>query len=382
MRIAVLLLNQGRGSGEVARHHVRHLVDRGHTVYLLYPRIGSGVEGAVNLDVPLPDSTVPVHEHLPAAGEDERVVGEMELDEALAYLRCYEGALGPLEDDVDLILGHHASLTAVASHGAARRTGIPFALFLHGTGIEPRHHGRYDDALWQMIEEAIIAASGILVTTDYVRDQLVRNLIDVPGDRFLVLPAGVDLEAFRPDKDGNIRGSYDLPDVFVLSPGALTPTKGPQNVVEASKSYADLAPTIFIGAGHLRDELETAIGDRGRFLGFVSESDKRALMGAAAILTAAPEKLEHFGIIYAEGMAAGAPPVAYRGGGVDSIVTSDVGVLTDRRPEALGTAVRELLKDPDRRDAMATAGRARAERTFSYPDLIDELEKWLQSLLK
>lgn len=380
MRIAILLLNEGRGSGEVARHHVRHLVERGHTVYLLYPHIGSGVEGAVNIDVPLPDSTVPVHEHLPSAGENERVVGAMELDEALGYLRCYEDALEPVADEVDLILGHHASLTAIASHAAARRATIPFVLFLHGTGIEPRHQGRYDDALWQLIEEAILAANGILVTTDYVRDQLVRNLVDVPADRFLVLPAGVDLEAFRPDKDDGIRGAYDLPDLFVLSPGALTPMKGPQNVVRASRSYADLAPTVFIGAGHLREELEAAIRDRGRFLGFVSESDKQALMGSAAILTAAPEKLEHFGIIYAEGMAAGAPPVAYRGGGVDSIVTSDVGVLTERHPKALGTAVREILQDPDRREAMATAGRTRAERHFSYPHLIDVLEKWLESL--
>jgi len=35
MKIAILLLNKGRGSGEVAREHVRHLLKLGHKVYFL-----------------------------------------------------------------------------------------------------------------------------------------------------------------------------------------------------------------------------------------------------------------------------------------------------------------------------------------------------------
>lgn len=75
-------------------------------------------------------------------------------------------------------------------------------------------------------------------------------------------------------------------------------------------------------------------------------------------LAAAPEKKEHFGIIYAEALAGGTVPVAYEGGGVASIITKDVGVLTDRDPVALG-------------DAIATAN-------YHYPSLVDELVSWLQ----
>lgn len=64
----------------------------------------------------------------------------------------------------------------------------------------------------------------------------------------------------------------------------------PQNVVEASKQYADLAQTLLIGAGELEKELEDNLGDRGKLLGFVSSGDKAQLINAAEILTAAPEK--------------------------------------------------------------------------------------------
>ncbi len=164
----------------------------------------------------------------------------------------------------------------------------------------------------------------------------------------------------------------------MICPGALTTAKGPQNVVAAAREFSDAAPVVFIGDGDLREQLEEELGDGGRFLGFVSHEDKVALINAATVLTAAPEKLEHFGIIYIEALAAGTVPVAYGGGGVDSIVTEEVGVLTERNPQALGRAVRAVLEDEDRRASMAHAGRRRAKKRYAAPLLGDELAAWLE----
>lgn len=380
MRVAILLMNAGRGSGEVARQHVRELLANGCEVIFMHPKVGEGVPGATNLDIELHSPVTPVHEHLPSAGPDQKAVSGMTFEEVQAYLPDYERALESVIGEVDIVLGHHANISAIATANVARKAGVPYALFLHGTGIEPRHHGGYDDQAWSQIQEAIEHADGILVTTDYVRESLVRNLVDLPLDRFLVLPCGIDLEEFHPEEGSAIRAKYDLPETYVICPGALTASKGPQNVVEASKEYADLAPTIFIGDGELRDEIETGLGDRGKLLGFVSAEDKAALINAATILTAAPEKKEHFGIIYAEGLAGGTPPVAYEGGGVSSIVTPETGTLTERNPQSLGQAVRGLLQDPDALASMAKAGRLRAEQNFSANDLGKKLQAWLTSL--
>jgi hypothetical protein len=108
MNLAILLLNQGRGSGEVARQHGRHLLDRGCGVHFIHPRVGDGVAGAVNQDVILHTETMPVHEYLPAARGNQKTVAAMSYDEAMAYVPAYEAALDAVAPDLDLILGHHA----------------------------------------------------------------------------------------------------------------------------------------------------------------------------------------------------------------------------------------------------------------------------------
>jgi len=381
MRIAILLLNKGRGSGEVARQHARYLMDLGHKVYFIHPEIGDGVSGVVNVDVKLHSDIMPVHEYLPSSGGKQKQVAGMTFDEMNSYLLDYESALINIIDDVDIIIGHHANITAIATHNIALKYNKPYVLFLHGTGIEPRHEGLWDNHSWELIENSIKQADGIIVTTDYVRDELVKPLLDIPDSKFLVLPCGVDLDEFRADNIEGIKEKYDLSDTYIICPGALTKSKGPQNVVDASKEYSDYASTVFIGDGELKDELKLKLENRGELLGFVSSEDKAKLINAASLLVAAPEKKEHFGIIYAEALAGGTPVVAYEGGGVASIVTPTEGILTERDPKELGEKVNYLLQNSGLRRQMSLSCRDRAERNYSYPSLVKTLSDWLSAFV-
>jgi glycosyltransferase involved in cell wall biosynthesis len=382
MKVAILLLNKGRGSGRVAKEHVECLISHGHDVYFIHPDIGKGVIGAENKDVCLDNKVLPVHEYLPSAGVNQKAVSLMSYGEVMDYLPAYENALEDIIQELDVIIGHHANLTAIATANVAQRYNKPYVLFLHGTGIEPRHQGLYDNQIWQLIQSSIEHANGIIVTTEYVRDHLVRNLINIPLDGFIIHPCGVDLTEFHPDNTGKILDKYKLPNEYVICPGALILSKGPQNVVEASRYYSDLAPTVFIGDGEIRKELEERLGDRGRFLGFVSSEDKAKLINASSILVAAPVKKEHFGIIYIEAMAGSVPVVAYEGGGVHSIVTRETGILTKRNPKALGEAVRNLLLNQETRSLMALKSRKRAEELFSSRVLGSRLTDWLTGICR
>jgi len=127
--------------------------------------------------------------------------------------------------------------------------------------------------------------------------------------------------------------------------------------------------------------LEKELGNNGSFLGFVSSEDKAKLINAATLLVAAPEKKEHFGIIYAEALAGGTPCVAYEGGGVGSIITSTEGILTDRNPKALGEKINYLLQNSGQRRQMGVSCRARAEKLYNYDELVAELVDWLKGFL-
>ncbi len=381
MKIAILLLNKGRGSGEVAREHVRHLFKQGHKVYFLYPGNDNEIEGAENVNIKLHTTIIPVHEYLPSAGDKQHQVARMSHEEMMKYLPDYENALNSIAADIDIFIGHHANLSAVAVHNIAEKYNKPYVLFIHGTGIEPRHQHLWNDDNWQMIYNAITKAKGIIVTTDYVRDKLILPLIDLPKDRFLVLPCGVNLNEFKPGNSVGISDKFNLPETYVICPGALTLSKGPQNVVAASSEYSNLAATVFIGAGELLDELKEKLGSSGKFLGFVSSEDKAKLIVGATLLVAAPEKKEHFGIIYAEALAGGTPCVAYNGGGVSSIVTPTEGILTDRNPVALGEKINYLLKNTGLRRQMAASCRSRAENLFNYDELVEKLVDWMKGFL-
>lgn len=364
------------------RSHAIELVRRGHEVRLLYPLMNGGVAGADNRNVPLHSAVVPVHEYLPDAGAEQRQVAVMDTAEALAYTADYRIALAEAADGADLIIGHHANISSIAASQVALRRGIPYVIFVHGTGIEPMYRGGYTRPVWAQIAAAIRDAAGIIVTTTYVRDRLVRPVVDVPSERFLVMPCGVDLAEMRPGRIAEVAHRYDLAPPYVISPGAVTWLKGAHNVVRASERYADMAPTVFIGDGGLRAELEPRLGERGRFLGYVSGEDKAALISGASLLVAAPEKKEHFGIIYVEGLASGTVPVAYEGGGVDSIVTPEVGVLTERDPAALGDAVAGLLADEGKIRELAAAGRVRARAHYDAAKLGGRLAAWLEGLVR
>ena len=80
------------------------------------------------------------------------------------------------------------------------------------------------------------------------------------------------------------------------------------------------------------------------------------------------------------GLAAGTPVVAYEGGGVASIITHETGILTERDPSALGRAIRALLTDPERLEAMARKGRRRAVGNFSWGKLGRRLKDWLMEI--
>ncbi len=382
MNIAILLLNQGRGSGEVAREHVRHLIKMGHKVYFLYPGNNNEIDGAENINIALHTNIMPVHEYLPSAGKEQLQVARMNHEEMMTYLVDYESALREIAKDVDIFIAHHANLSSVAVHNIAKEFNKPYVVFVHGTGIEPRHENLWDDENWAMIKTAILEAEGIMVTTEYVRDELVKPIIDIEDDKFLILPCGVDLVDFTPENTVGIKEKYDLPETYVICPGALTKSKGPQNVVDAASEYSEHALTVFIGAGELKEELEEKLGNKGKFLGFVSSEDKAKLINAATLLVAAPEKKEHFGIIYAEALAGGTPCVAYDGGGVGSIVTPTEGILTLRDPKKLGEKINHLLQNSGLRRQMAVSCRARAEKYYNYNELVQELLDWLKPMIK
>ncbi len=128
-----------------------------------------------------------------------------------------------------------------------------------------------------------------------------------------------------------------------------------------------LPPVLLAGDGPDRAQLERqviALGleDVVRFLGRVEGAGKYRLMaGAHALLM--PSRFETFGMVAAEGQAAGAPVITFDvgplaevagGGGARLILPFDI--------DAFAHAIAELVSDGDARARLVTQGRSWAQR--------------------
>ncbi len=164
----------------------------------------------------------------------------------------------------------------------------------------------------------------------------------------------------------------------VLTVARLHPRKGQLRVIEALRALPDSDKAgleYWIVGTHSKDRYETkllaAAADAGfpvKFLGDVPDARLGAIYAQADIfaMTSVPHKMsvEGFGLVYLEAGAHGLPVVAHAIGGVpEAVAHGETGLLVppEDRP-ALTAAFATLLSDPNRRQQLGEAGRARARQ--------------------
>jgi glycosyltransferase involved in cell wall biosynthesis/O-antigen/teichoic acid export membrane protein len=184
-----------------------------------------------------------------------------------------------------------------------------------------------------------------------------RDLVElgVPPERIHVAYLGVEPARFRP--------GARAPEPTLLYLGRLKQYKRIERVLDVLEAIPEATLDV-AGDGDHRAALEAEIERRGlsarvRMHGFVSEEEKAELYGRAWVALTA-SSAEGWCLTVMEAATCGTPSAALRVGGLpESIVDGRTGVLADSGEE-LVERVRELVRDPARRDALGEAARARA----------------------
>jgi glycosyltransferase involved in cell wall biosynthesis len=170
--------------------------------------------------------------------------------------------------------------------------------------------------------------------------------------------------------------------------GRISPFKGQHIFLEAATAIRARFPNarfqIIGGALFAEDDYEARVRamaaspelrDAVEFTGF--RSDVPALISKLDILVHASTTGEPFGQVVVEGMAAGKPVVATRGGGVPEIVVDGVtGLLVPMADAAaMAQAVCRLLQDPALAEEMGRQGQERALACFSVRSTAANVER-------
>lgn len=306
------------------------------------------------------------------------------------------------------IVHSHTWYANMAGHLAAKLHGVPHVISAHS--LEPLRPwkreqlgGGYDVSAW-VEKTAYESADGIVAVSRAMRDDILTCYPNVDPDRVRVIHNGIDLEAWKaPQTEAEWEEarayfrSYgldpDLPTIMFV--GRITRQKGVPGLLRAL-AYVPSEVQVILCAG-APDTPQIAAETKELVAGLQAERDgviwieehlpqpKIVQLLACSTTFVTPSVYEPLGIVNLEAMAVGLPVVGTNTGGIpDCIVNGETGTLVpidqlsdgtgtpvdpDTFERDLGTALAQMVADPQRAARMGAAGRKRAEEHFSWESI-------------
>lgn len=344
----------------------RALVAHGHEVVVLTvtdPRADLAAERTGSIRVFRADATMP---WIPA-------------ERPLALTASANHALVKLADRVeteldgwtpDVVHGHDWTV-GWAADTLSTLYDIPFVLTMHGTE-QVRHGGnlpRGEPSDIAAIEWWLaFAADRLISPTRFMVDQLVEGF-ELSPDRVVRIPNGIDPVNWA----GHTPTSEREP--LVVTWGRVQYEKGFQVLARAMTSLRGAVPNVscvIAGRGSYLPELQTQIDVEGvsdliDLPGFLHPDDLRVLVRRAGCVVI-PSLYEPFGIVALEALAAGAPLIVSRTGGLAELIAgTDAGLTFEPgNPDDLAHCVKLVLGDPDLADHLTRSARQLIEERYAW----------------
>jgi alpha-maltose-1-phosphate synthase len=278
----------------------------------------------------------------------------------------------------------------ISEQAAEARTRRGFKLILTCWENIPFLHD--DDPLIAKRKRVVCEATDLfLAVTEAARQALL--LENIPSERVVVQPVGVDRSVFRPHKrDPSVLGKWGVPDGWstVLYCGRLIREKG---VVDLVRAVAMVPRTVLVlvGEGPERTRLERAaraqgISERISFVGAAEYRDMPRLYANADVFclpsVATPYWQEQFGMVLIEAMACGTAIVTTATGSIPEVVGNAAVLVPAYAPDQLAAALGDLLADAPRRATLAETGLQRVADRFDATKIARSIGDLYDTLLR
>lgn len=249
---------------------------------------------------------------------------------------------------------------------------IPFVL--------PEYRGSLPSRLHARLMRQTTKRAKLVLTPSQAAAADLHRVLEVPIERIRITPEAAD-PAFSPGGSparlAEVRSRFGIGERYVFNVGGLDARKNLPLLVEA---FAQLIPNlgepvelVIAGAAHTDNPAvypplqpvvdRLGVNHRVRLIGRVSEDDKLALYRGASLYVT-PSRYEGFGLTALEAMSCGVPTIAANRTSLPEVV-GDGGLLVEPTVEALATAMRSVLTDPEMARRLRAKGLEQAS-TFSW----------------
>lgn len=287
-----------------------------------------------------------------------------------ALSSSYFATLAAIKDRPDVI--HYHAEGPCVPLPLAKCAGIRTVATIHGLDWQRAKWGKLASTYIKMGEKAAATkADGLIVLSEGVR----RYFIEAYGREAVFIPNGVDAKGALPASV--IKEMWNLEkDSYLLYLGRLVPEKRPELLIEAFKAL-DTTKRLVIAGGSsdtlaYEKELRAAAQGDNRivFTGFVN-GEPLAELYSNCYAYVLPSDVEGMPMSLLEAMAYGR-----------CCVTSDIpecadvlagnGVTFEKGgADSLRAALRDLLADAGRADALGTAAKAHVEKTYNWDSVVE-----------
>ncbi|WP_201748319.1 glycosyltransferase family 4 protein [Aquabacterium fontiphilum] len=279
---------------------------------------------------------------------------------------------------------------------------IPLVTTFHALGLVRREHQGLADAFPAErieIERQVMQSSDCVIAECPQDHEDMVRLYHTDARRLSMVPCGVDTTDFRPMDRQRARAALGLraDEFIILQLGRMVPRKGVDNVIRALALLDARVPArlLVVGGNHPSpdEHLTPEIGRLRRLarcLGVHTQvtftgqrsRDTLPLYYAAADVFVTTPWYEPFGITPLEAMACGRPVIGSAVGGIQYTVVEGVTgyLVPPRHPQALAERLTQLHANPSLADAMGRAGRCHVRRSFTWEQVVQELDRIYRSV--
>ncbi|MGA9278601.1 glycosyltransferase family 4 protein [Ilumatobacter sp.] len=339
-----------RYSGGTAAHVQglsQALADAGHDVFVLtsadrradHEAERTGPVRVLRAEVGLPH--IPVERYLALVASAGHALTQLALD-----------AHSPLAGWTPDVVHGHDWKVGWAADTLSRHYDVPFVLTMHGTE-KVRHGGNLplgeptdvNSIEWWLA----FRADRLIASTSFMVDQLVTGF-ELAPEHVVRIPNGIN---------PSLWGGHDRPserEPLIVSWGRVQYEKGFQVLARSMTRLRAQVPgvsCVIAGRGSYLPELQTQIDVEGvsdliELPGFLSGTDLRQLVHRAGCVVI-PSLYEPFGLVALEALAAGAPLIVARTGGLAELIVDTGAGLTFEpgNPDDLAETIEMVLQDRD-----------------------------------
>lgn len=234
-------------------------------------------------------------------------------------------------------------------------------------------------AIHRRFASRLLRHHAALSSVDSANLERARRLLNLPPERFSVIPNGIDDTPLRACP--RLSGATHLTLGHV---GSMMAAKGWRILVEAAvRARAKHHPVKVILAGRGPDDAEARTlaaqhSDWLEFRGFVSNPRETLLPQLDALVLMSEQEGLPMSIV--ESLSIGLPVVATRVGGIpEAIQDGRNGLLVPRTVEDLERAIESLMDHPDRLPLMSRLARAEFDSRFEISTVVSQYHSLYQS---